>query len=82
MLLEAPDPDTVKADAVGAEKFTKEVVPATAVKSEDPTSCGESWTVSSDPNIRRYGNFKDKIQCMILYWYFISKMSSREYLIS
>jgi hypothetical protein len=56
VLLEAPDPDTVKADAVGAEKFTKEVVPATAVKSEDPTSCGESWTVSTDPNIRRYGN--------------------------
>ncbi|XP_053401006.1 uncharacterized protein LOC123523226 isoform X2 [Mercenaria mercenaria] len=54
VLLEAPDPDTVDAEAVGAEHFDKEVYPTTAVKSMDPSSCGESWTVSTDPNIRRY----------------------------
>ncbi|XP_053400990.1 uncharacterized protein LOC123541000 [Mercenaria mercenaria] len=54
VLLEAPDPDSVTADAVGAKHFDKEVYPPTAVKSKDPSTCGESWTVSTDPNIRRY----------------------------
>lgn len=55
VLLEAPDADSVDAGAVGIEQFDRHVYPETAVKSSDPTTVGESWTVSPDPNIRRYG---------------------------
>lgn len=35
--------------------------PPTAVKSADPRACGESWTVSTDPNIRRYGTLSHNV---------------------
>lgn len=55
VLLEAPDPDSVDVGPVGTEDFAQPVYPDTAVKSTNPRTCGESWTVSKDPNIRRYG---------------------------
>lgn len=55
VLLVAPDPDSVDVGAIGTEQFDRPVYPDTAVKSSDPRTCGESWTVSPDPNIRRYG---------------------------
>ena len=55
MLLKAPDPDSVDVEAIGTEQFDHPVSPDTAMKSSNPRTCGESWTVSPDPNIRRYG---------------------------
>ncbi|XP_060596420.1 uncharacterized protein LOC132750448 [Ruditapes philippinarum] len=72
VLLVPPDADIVDAEAFDAEKFDEQVYPPTAVKSEDPTTCGESWTVSTDPNIRRYDfcvgssleNIDDVVPCV------------------
>ena len=54
VLLIPPDPESVEASAVGAETFDHPVEPATAMKSEDPTTVGEHWEVSEDPNVDRY----------------------------
>lgn len=55
MLLEPPSADSVNSTAVGAEHFSESVYPESAMKSTDPTSCGESWTKSEDESVSRYG---------------------------
>jgi len=40
---------------VGADNFEHAVYPETAMKSKDPTSCGEAWTKSEDDSVNRYG---------------------------
>lgn len=55
VLLKAPDADLVSVEAVGAKHFDRDVYPPSAVESSDPSACGESWTLSPDPNVRRYG---------------------------
>ena len=58
VLVVAPDPESVEAHAVGAETFDHPVEPASALKSEDPKTVGESWEVSTDPNVAKYGEYK------------------------
>ena len=61
VLVVAPDPESVEAHAVGAETFDHPVEPASALKSEDPKTVGESWEVSTDPNVAKYGKYKCKL---------------------
>lgn len=55
VLLESPDVDSVNTSAVGAEHFEHAVYPKTALKSSDPTTCGEGWSKSDDDSVNRYG---------------------------
>ena len=65
VLLTPPDPDSVEAHCVGAETFDHPVEPASALKSEDPKTVGESWEVSDDPNVARYGGYWFLLACTL-----------------
>ena len=55
MLLVSPDAEQVVAEAVNAEVFEEPVSPSTALKSENPDSCGQSFEVSDDESVQKYG---------------------------
>ena len=58
VLLIPPDPESVNVSCISAEPFEHPVYPKSALKSVDPATVGESWEVSEDPNVERYGGFQ------------------------